>query len=251
MLQQLTTGRVRSRLSCFSLPRDLVPAHGRIVRITFSKAGQIRIRKVVTRSRVRKTYRYPSWMRVEEREGESLNEVNGFILADCDPNIEGYAEQCCEIVYINDEGNEARHYPDIFLVLNGRMVFWEIKVTKDAESSEVSDRTKLLIRELPSLGFSYEVKIAEDLAREPRLKVAKHIMRFGRKPLTLLDRWQLQQELNSGSVLTWGNACSGSYGKFGRHVLCRAVLEGVLAIDMNSVVSHNTRFELGILEVWK
>jgi hypothetical protein len=104
---------------------------------------------------------------------------------------------------------------------------------------------------LPQLNFVYEMKYAEDLLLQPRLTNATQLVRFGRRPLALIDRWQLQQEINRDSPLTWGRACTGALGPFGREVLCRAVLEGILSIDLDTPITRETCFLPGTLEVWK
>jgi hypothetical protein len=235
----------------FRMPSDVLQPHGRILRITFCKDEQARMLRIVFRSRAERTYRYPRLKCVRRPEGQSPHEVNAFRLADCDPAVEWYVEQNCEIIYRNDAGEESFHYPDLLLFRNKRYVFWEEKPKKFALQRVVQSRTELLQRELRAFDFEYEMKYAEDLGLEPRLTNAGHLLRFGRRPLALIDRWQLQQEINRDSKLTWGRACTGSLGPFGREVLCRAVLEGILSIDLSVPITRETRFIPGSLEVWK
>jgi len=80
----------------------------RILRIVFASAEQVRSRRVVTRSRFRPTGKYPSWKMERMLQWESMNELNAFRLLDCDPRVTVFAEQPCEIVYV--DGAETRHH---------------------------------------------------------------------------------------------------------------------------------------------
>ena len=232
------------------MPSDVLRPHGAIRRISFCRDPQLRMRPVVFRSRAQSAYRYPRLKSIRRPEGDSPHEVNAFRLADCDPKVEWYLEQCSEIVYIDEAGEESFHYPDLLVFRNKRYVFWEEKPKRYALQRHVRSRTELMQGELRTFGFEYEIKYAEDLLTEPRLTIATHLLRFGRRPLTLIDRWKLQQAINAGSKLTWERACTGSFGPFGREVLCRAVLEGILSIDLTSPITRQTQFFPGMLEVW-
>ena len=252
MYSQLITGQSAALIGKpFSFPPDVLDPHGRIIRIIFAEAEKIRLRKVVTRSRARTTYSYWTWKLDREAQGESVNEVNGFILLDSDPHVAWFAEQCCEITYLDDSGDERSHYPDVLIKLDRDWLFWEVKTKADAQADEVSSRTDLMVRELPTLGFDYEIKLAEELARRPRFEIADRLRRFGKRPMTFLEREQLQQHLVREGSLTWGNACSGLYGRPGKEILCRAVLEGILSVDLNSKLSYASEFVPGVLNIWR
>ncbi len=244
-------GQSAATKRAFSLPPDIIGPHGNIVQIIFADREQIRLRKIITRSRARKTYSYWTWKLDREAQGESVNEVNGFILLDCDPHVAWFAEQCCEITYLAEDGSEKRHYPDVLINLTGKWMFWEIKEKAEAELDEVSSRTNLMVRELPAVGFDYELKEAEELARQPRFEIADRLRRFGKRPMTFLEREQLQQHLRQKGSVNWGEACAGLYGKPGKEILCRAAIEGILSVDLNSKLSHATQFCPGVLNVWQ
>ena len=200
------------------------------------------MRKIVMRSRARATGKFPSWKTGRMMEWESTNELNAFRVLDCMPDVQTYAEQPCEIVYLDDEGKEARHYPDILVTVESLKELWEVKTAADARSYPVQWRTELLSRELLPYGFTYRIKIAEDFARQPYLSNSLKILYFGRRPIIEIERWQVQQTLIGGETLNWNRACSGNYGSYGREILCRLVLEGQLHIDMNSRISADTQF---------
>lgn len=232
------------------MPGDVEQDQGRIRRISFCRGKQVRLRKIVSRSRAQPTFRYRSWKLGRDCEGEGY-ELHAFRLADCDPRVQWFAEQSCEIIYIDEAGEESSHYPDLLLLRDNEFVFWEEKPRRFAEVDCVRLRTELLQRELPHHNFRYEIKHAEDLTKKPRLEVATTLLQFGLRPMTLNDRWLLQQHIDRGASITWKQACTGVFGSYGRELLCRAVLEGILAVDMSLPMTRETHFVPGILEVWQ
>jgi len=222
-------------------PHILGP-HGKIVSITFCSAGQLRMRKIVLRSRARVTIKYPGLKPSRMVECESPHERNLCRLLDIDPSVTMYTEQPCEIVYLLD-GRERRHYPD-FKVDGSGARLREVKQRDEAYSSEVHERTCLLSEELPYYGYSYEVEIAEELAKQPRLGIATLILRFGRRSISQFEREFVRRKFSLSGSLTWGGACAGILGPYGRELLCRLIIEGVLTIDFNRAISSSTAFSL-------
>lgn len=221
----------------------------RVRSVSFCAPGQLRKRKVVTRSRARETGKFPSVKNNRGMQWESKNERNGFVLLEVDPRVRKYGEQPCEIEYLNDEGRIASHFPDVASELQDSKELIEIKEQVDANRAMIQSRTELLTEELPRFGYQYSVWIAEDLARQPRLKNSRKILYFGRRPMCELDRMHLQQAMRGGKPLTWGEACAGAYGGYGREILCRAVLDGILKFNINEPFTSETIFFQGTLEV--
>src|SRR5271169_2035259 len=126
----------------------------RILQIVFSSAEQVRSRRVVTRSRFIPTGKYPSWKMERMLQWESMNELNAFRLLDCDPRVTVFAEQPCEIVYVDGAGTR-HHYPDIYAEVDSNQELWEVKTECEASRSEVSTRTELLTSSLLEYGFTY------------------------------------------------------------------------------------------------
>jgi hypothetical protein len=221
----------------------------RVRSVSFCAPGQLRKRKVVTRSRARETGKFPSVKNNRGMQWESKNERNGFVLLEVDPRVRRYGEQPCEIEYLNDEGRIASHFPDVASELGDSKQLIEIKEQADANRAMIQSRTDLLTEELPRFGYQYTLWIAEDLARQPRLKNSRKILYFGRRAMSELDRMHLQQAMRGGKPLTWGQACAGAYGEYGREILCRAVLDGILQFNINEPFSSETTFFPGTQEV--
>ena len=212
-----------------------------ISEIVFPTSGQLRSRKVVSRSRARPAGKYPSWKMRRMVQWESENELNAFRLLDCDPDVMRFNEQPCAITYALD-GQLRCHYPDILVETKGRKELWEVKSEARAKELEIATRTKLLIEELPRWGYTYLVVLAKDLAIEPRLANAGFLLRFGRSAVSNCEREFIRQTVKRYGSLRWSDASSGKYGPRGREILCSLVLRGVLTMDLNSPISSSTRF---------
>jgi len=209
--------------------------------LLFPEPGQVRSRKVVSRSNARSTGKYPSWKMGRMIHWESINELNAFRLLDCDPNVTSYSEQPCQIVYVLD-GAERVHYPDILVTTTTGKQLWEVKHRSNASEPEVLARANFLSRTLPSWGYEYRTVFDEDLARQPRLNNANLLLSLGKRAITDCEWEDIRQTVTEEGSLVWSEASSGNYGARGREVLSSLVLRGVLTIDMNSPISPATEF---------
>jgi len=172
---------------------------------------------------------------------ESCHELNAFRLLDCDPDVIYFSEQPCKIVYVMDSVVRV-HFPDILVTTSRGTELWEVKRQSKALEPEVLPRTALLSRALPRWGYNYRMVLAEELARQPRLGNANLLLRLGARAVGDCDREAIRRVLIERGSMTWLQACRGDYGSRGRENLCRLVLTGVLAIDMNAPISSATQF---------
>ena len=214
---------------------------GEIIRITFCCGGQIRSRRVVTRSRACPTGKYPSWKMDRMVQWESRNELHAFRLLDCDPKVMTFREQPCEILY-RQNGVERRHYPDVYVETTGSKELWEIKPSSKASQDVIAARSALLRDGLKPYGFIYRVVLDCDLAKQPRLQNVDILLRFGRRPLTEFEGERIRQDLQRLGSLRWSDVCRGVCGTKGREIVCRLVLEGLLAFDVDRPLSPDTPF---------
>lgn len=201
----------------------------------------IRSRKVVSRSRARPTGKYPSWKLGRMVQWESIHELNAFRLLDGDPSVSVFSEQPLVIRYQLD-GESRTHYPDVLVTWGSGREVWEIKTATEASAQEVRKRTLILEEALPAHGYTYRLVVAEDLASEPRLTNTLTLLRFGRAPASLVDRERARQIIEATGYITWGAVLAGTLGRTGRQLICRLVLEGVLAFDVNQALTLQTRF---------
>jgi len=81
-----------------------------------------------------------------------------------------------------------------------------------------------------------------DLAKQPRLQNVDILLRFGRRPLAEYERERVRQYLRRLGSVCWSDVCQGVYGPKGREIVCRLVLEGALAFDVDCPLSPDTPF---------
>ena len=222
---------------CFEASANLSGIKG----ILHPASGQIRSRKVVSRSNARSAGKYPSWKMGRMMHWESSYELNAFRLLDCDPNVTSYSEQPCQITYIMD-GVERIHYPDILVKTAGTKQLWEVKPRSKALEPEGIARTALLSQALSKWGYAYRMMFAEDLARQPRLGNATLLLSLGKRVVSDCEWENLRRTMAEKGALVWSEACAGNYGRNGREILCSLVLRGALTIDMHMPISSATEF---------
>lgn len=221
------------------------PTGGRIQRITFCAVGQTRMREIISRSRMRPTWKYPSIKNaILNNHGESHNEPSAFQWLDFDPNVLTYREQPCEIVYLDDDGVECRHFPDIEVLARTGTELWEVKPERFADADAVARRTEILTPELLLWGFVYRVMKAEELDLQPRKDNKLKILDFARRPVSDVERSMILDELRGNGHITWRDVLDGKFGGHGREILCRLVVEGYLEIDLCIRFSDDTKFIL-------
>lgn len=211
-----------------------------ILEIAFPQFGDVRARTVVSRSRARPTGRYPSWKMGRMLQWESHNELNAMRLLDATPNVLKFSDQPCVIRY-RLGGKDFRHYPDTLVNTAKTKSFWEIKTAADARRPEIAARTRLLTELLPAKGYDYAVVLAEDLAREPRMRQARLVLKNGKAPLTFTQREYVRRLFLTVDSLPWQDVFDGRYAPLTRQQACRLVLEGALHLDLDEPFGPMTR----------
>jgi hypothetical protein len=170
---------------------------------------------------------------------ESHNELNAMRLLDATPNVLKYSDQPCVIRY-RLGGKDFRHYPDTLVNTAKTKSFWEIKTAADARRPEIAARTKLLTELLPAKGYEYAVVLAEDLAREPRMRQARLVLKHGKVPLTFAQREYARRLFLTVESLPWQEVFDGRFDPFTRQHACRLVLEGSLHLDLEAPFGPET-----------
>lgn len=203
------------------------------------REGDLRTRKVISRSKTRPTEMYPSWKMGRMMHSESPHELNAFRLLDANPEVGRFEEQPVIIVFVLD-GIERIHYPDVRVMFADSKELWEVKTRADAEDPEVARRTELMIRRMPDFGYSYRMVIGEELQSTPRLANAKFVLRTGRREIPFAEREHLRRLLACRKELSWSEVRSGVLGKNGRAYACRLMLEGALRFDMDKAITGET-----------
>lgn len=198
-------------------------------------------RTVVTRSRARMTGKFPSLKMGRMIEWESPNERNSMVLLEACHWVLRYREQPLE-VHFSLNGEDHVHLPDALVEFADRREIWEIKPRNEAADPFVMARTQLMSSQLPRWNLVYRMVIAEDLAREPRLTLARDLLRYGRTQVDLLTREQVRTLFEQLEFVTWRHALEGRLGRYGRAALCRLTLEGRLICESHGGLTPDTTF---------
>jgi hypothetical protein len=170
---------------------------------------------------------------------ESIAERNAFCILEIDPDVDTYNEQPCEIEFEID-GTVHTHFPDILVEGWGGKHLIEIKYLRDAMDPSTVRRTEFMCRELPNHGFTYQVYIAEDLARRPRIENIAFVLRWGRTQITPIVREQVRQWLKCTGTLTWEMVAQGLLPNITRREICSLIVEGHLSIDFDTPIHRST-----------
>lgn len=210
-----------------------------VISIDYPGAPALRARKVVSRSRARPTGKYPSWKMGRMVQWESHNELNAYRLLDANPSVKAFHEQPL-VIHYRLGGEPHIHYPDTLVDLGTSRELWEVKSATEAIRPENVARTKFLTSALLNHGFTYRMVLAEDLKREPRLSNVLTMLKYGRKPISLVEREQIRQILATSSGICWGSIAKSDLGGRGRFILARLVLEGRLLFDIDAHFDENT-----------
>lgn len=220
---------------------EIIDEYDQILSLDYPEHGKLRARKVVSRSKARATGKYPSWKMSRMIQWESIHELNAFRLLDATAEITSFKEQPLVIRFrLNKE--EHLHYPDIQVSRGGVTELWEIKPAAEAKRPEFLARTRFLETALPQKGFSYRMVIGEDLAREPQLTTALTLLKYGRRPISLLEREQVRRLIAMTGSIKWGTASNGVLGSRHRFILAHLFLNGALSIELDTPLGPDTLF---------
>jgi len=212
----------------------LRPAHG---------VGMMR--NLLTRSRAITTAVHVSW-RVGQVaiEGNENGEGNACLILDADPAVRHYSSQPMAISY-RLAGKETYHIPDFEVVYEGGPIFlWDVQSNAMALEEDIVERSRLMMRELPRLGYEYSAVTHKELCMEPRLGTARELCRYGHHPVDLRTREQVLGAFQRLGQISWGTILSGSLGPNGRDAVCRLTLEGTLELDRSRPMSPQSCFSL-------
>ena len=214
-----------------------------VLEIVFPEAGKVRARIVVSRSKSRETGKHPSWKTGRMVQWESPAERDVFLLLDADPQVRTYYEQPVAIRYTLN-GEVHTHFPDVLVEKASARELWEVKYASDAVDPFMRARTTLLERLLPKWGFTYRLVLAEELARQPRLSNVRTLLKYGRNPVSELERERLRRLLLVAPSIRWDAALNGALGPRGAAIVCRLTLEGVLSLDLEQPLRPDSQFRL-------
>lgn len=207
--------------------------------IEWADPEKFRARKVVSRSNAGVTGKYPSLKAGRMVQWESRLELDAFMLYDSQIEVRSLREQPAKITF-RFNGEERVHYPDLYVETDQGSGFVEIKEDKEAADPYVKARAEYLSAALTMQGYDYTLLTETEIRREPHLSNAKFLLRHGRRTLPLLEEEHWRRTLTEFGEVRWGAVQDGLMGPEGIQNLCRLVLDGVLAIDLDSVWTDTT-----------
>jgi TnsA endonuclease-like protein len=127
------------------------------VRIVWADEGDL-ARQVISRSSARQTTKFPSSKMKGMIPCESGAEVKATKIVEVHPMVKEFRAQPARIHYVDFEGNERIHYPDLSVLLqNGSVLLIEIKPDRDFSDESLVSRTLRLTSALEAEGIIYMV----------------------------------------------------------------------------------------------
>ena len=131
------------------------------------------------------------------------------------------------IAFGNSE-TERSHIPDLRVFLEGgEKELWENK-RRAGVTAEVEELKSFLESALPQHGYNYRLKIAEEAETQPAKRNRELVTYFGYRRVDIRERECIRLLCHKNGSVSWGEAHNGDFGKFGRHILCRLFIEGML-----------------------
>jgi hypothetical protein len=202
-------------------------------------------RRVISRSKSRVTFKWPSVKLNRMVHCESSLERDRCMLLDCDTGVSSYREQPAVISMeyrLNGETFDFVHYPDFLYEKEQRQVFNEIKLESEAKEPHIKLRTELLTRGLPTLGYSYELSTDNDILKPPeQLENAKYLTRYAHGAFVdTRDFEEIRGVFQLEPQIPLGKIRQGLLGSRGLHLVCRLIISGELIIDRNSPITDMT-----------
>ena len=170
---------------------------------------------------------------------ESEVERDGQKLVDACRAVRKYGEQPFTIHYRLTSG-WYRHVPD--LLVNGSLSQpWivEFKRDDDPELEAAYHRAELLAPVLKQAGYEYLVVLGSTLRQHSYLKNTKWLLRYGRRPCSLVDLERARRLYGRSDSLclsqltqAFGNTCEA------QRLTARLILDGHLHVDMRVPVDE-------------
>jgi hypothetical protein len=197
------------------------------------------MKKIVKRSNIYPTGKYPSWKMGRMIEWVSIDHLTAFKLLDANSKVSKFEECPMEIEYEKD-GIVLTERPEILVVYGGVKELWNIeKIDADFQRDENQDEA--LAQTLAGHGYIKRIVPAKVLYLEPRITNINYLLSLGRKEINLIDREKVRVLfLNNPEGICWGDLTNIFENKNGEHVISRLVLEGVLRIDLLKLLTKKT-----------
>lgn len=211
------------------------------IQIIFPDGINPRSRKVVTRSRARKTGKIPSWKMKRMVQWESNNERVVYRILDADPTVTAFLEQPFMVHYM-DDGVERAHYPDVLIKFHDGVEVWEIKDTLDSDCPDINKRTEHMVQLFAQFEIRYRLLLVDKKHLKGTDSYSNCIRRLGRLPISQVERECARRTFEQQKILPWGHIKKSSMGTKGPNIVARLLLEGELtSSDRSQALSPATQ----------
>ena len=211
------------------------------IRISFPESKSLRSRKIVTRSRARKTGKLPSWKMARMIQWESDNERIVFRILDGDTTVKAFFEQPFKVCYVS-EGVDRIHFPDVLIEFHDGIEVWEIKDSRSSDRSGAISRTNLLVPLFAQLGIRYRLVFVNKKCQTGIEAYSLSMLRLGRLPITQIEREFSRRAFTQQKAMFWSEIRAGSLGERGPNIVARLLLEGELtSSDRSRALSPETK----------
>ena len=222
-------------------PEIVLPAKVSRCDLHWPLPGQLRVRRIISRSRAIATGKYPSLKLGRWIHWESKVERDGQRLVDVAPDVSYFGEQPVRIDF-GCEDCILSHVPDLLVrFFSGMAWLVEFKDDNDPELEFSQARADLLARPLAALGFSYVLVVHSDLRRESYLSNALWLRRHGRRPHNLAT-WEKSRRLfsHSGSMTLREFCAAGADHRESVRSAAALIMAGNIRVDMAEPIGPET-----------
>ncbi len=202
------------------------------IRLELPREGEVRARKLISRSRRVMTGKYPSWKIGRLVHWESRLESKAFRLLDICPGVVTFAEQPLTIHYLKD-GHWFCHVPDVaFFTTEGTLWILEIKSKLDRSLVEAVEREAMIAPRLKCLGMNYAVVREADILAGRSVATASLLMRFGRSPGSANSDRSLLQLVDERASVNRTELIGQAYdGRHAIHTAASLVIRGEISLN--------------------
>jgi hypothetical protein len=149
-----------------------------------------------------------------------------------DGDIVRYCEQPIMLTYVDSEGLQRKHTPDLYYETATNRSFVEVKWEADARRSTNEARWPAIAAVINGMGFRYEVLTERHILRRPAADNVAELLRFRRAdtmPLAAIDAVRGVLRCGPASIADIIYLVPGT----STASVCRGIVDGWLCIDLN------------------
>lgn len=205
--------------------RVLEPSRSSI-QVEYPPKGEIRVRRLVSRSAPRPITKYPSVRLGRSVHCESSLEADLAELFDACAQVSKFGEQPVLIRY-EMAGASHWHVPDFLAQAKHGKAFIEVKFAKDV-TPEVMARTDFLKAALRSDGYEYYLLTERQIHRDSYLENARFLLRRSRYPVAKHREMELFSQIRTAQMLPLSVFMAGDDLVH----ISKMILDGVLSVPM-------------------